>query len=953
LEQLRRRVAADLAAETAAESATRWWDELQATADATLTEIALDDVLEQMLKAIQAVLGVEAVSVLVANEAGNVLVARGSVGLLEAALDRVRIPAGRGMAGRVIATRAPLVIDDLSAVELASPVLRERGMRSVAAVPILDDDCVLGVLHAASQQLGHFTDADVEVLVAVAARLAAAMKRVRVFESEREARARAELIAERIGRLQAVTVALSGDVDYDAVCDVISREVSPRLGGGLLSSTLWMRSGSVLRLARVEAAPETAMPFVELPLDAALPGPEAVRSGSAIWLTSRAQSDLRFPGLADTPTVARSFAVLPLKVKADVLGVLALGFDREGPLEPHEQAFFLAVTEQAAQAFDRARLRLLEARVTTNNAFLAQATAALAESLDYNVTLAKIVRLLVPELADLATIHLFDDAGRLRRVALAHRDTEIEGAIRAAGDDEHPAAFLAEIVRGRTLLIEDVALTMAGASSITDDVVNSLAPLHIHSVVLVPLEVAGQRVGVLSLAQLDGSRSFDPIVAGLAEEIAQRSAVAIENSRLHSELRKARRAETFLLEVATALARASGYEETLARLGGVAVPTLGDLCLIDVTDDDGRLSRMVVHHADPGRQALADELRRWPPDPAGRHPSANVILTGRSLWAPEVSEDFLRSTCRDDEHYEVTKALGITSYMAVPFGTAGAVLGSLTLVSSGSGRRFTADDLSLAEELGEQVAFVVDKARRYEREHRTSHILQASLLPASLPEIPGVTLSFRYLPGTRDVQVGGDFYDAVALPQHKLFLVIGDVAGHDATAAAMMGHLRSAIRTLAHQADGPADLTRLLRQSWEFLDIDRIATAIFCQFDIVSGQLSMVSVGHPPPLLVSDRGAVFVPVRPASPLGAKETEIKEWSGRLSAGEILLMYTDGVIEDRGSDLETQMLKLADLASRTPGNGEKLCDGVVAAMGLDRVDDVALLALSAVLRPGPDD
>jgi serine/threonine-protein kinase RsbW len=937
--------AAETAAETAAEAAIRWWDELQAAADAALTEIALDDLLEQLLIAIQDMLGAEAVSVLVANEAGDTLVARGSVGLPQTARDWVRIPAGRGMAGRVVATRAPVVIDDLSTIELASPALRDSGMQSVAAVPILDEDRLLGVLHAASRELAHFHDGDVEVLVAVAARLAAAMKRVRLFESEREARARAELIADRIGRLQTITAALSGDLDHDAVCEVVSREVSPQLGGGLVSSTLWMRSGSVLRLARAESAPETAMPFLELPLDAALPGPEAVRSATPIWLTSRSEIAQSFPALASSPTFGRSFAVLPLKVEHDVLGVLALGFDREAAFEPHEQAFFLAVTEQAAQAFDRARLRLLEARITTNNAFLAQATAALAESLDYNVTLAKIVRLLVPELADLATIHLFDEVGRLRRVALAHRDAEIEAAIRAAGEDEHPAAFLAEIVRGRTLLIEDVASAMAGSSSVSADVANALAPLHIHSVVLVPLEVAGQRVGVLSLAQLDGSRSFDPIVARLAEEIAQRSAVAIENARLHSDLRKARRAETFLLEVATALARASGYEETLARLGGVAVPTLGDLCLIDVTDDDGSLRRMVAHHADAGRQALADELRRWPPDPAGTHPSANVIRNGQSLWAPEMTEDFLRSTCRDLEHFEVTKALGFTSYMAVPFGTAEVVLGSLTLVSAGSGRRFTADDLSLAEELGEQVAFVVDKERRYEREHRTSHILQASLLPASLPEIPGVNLSFRYLPGTRDVQVGGDFYDAVALPGHKLFLVIGDVAGHDETAAAMMGHLRSAIRTLAHQAKGPADLARRLRRSWEFLDIDRIATAIFCQFDIDSGGLSMVSMGHPPPLLVSDTGATFVPVRPASPLGAKETEIEEWSGSLSAGEILLMYTDGVIEDRGSDLETQMLKLADLASLTQGDGEELCDGVVAAMGMDRVDDVALLALSA--------
>ena len=357
----------------------------------------------------------------------------------------------------------------------------------------------------------------------------------------------------------------------------------------------------------------------------------SVRTAAPIWLTSR-EADRRFPTLVDSPTFGNRFAVLPLSVKGEVLGVLALGFEHEGDFEPHERAFFLAVTEQVAQAFDRARLRALEARITRDNAFLIDAAAALSESLDYTATLANIVRLLVPGLADLATIHLFDGTGRLRRVALAHRSPEIEAAIRAAGDDEHPAAFLADVASSGTLFIKD-AKAMSDGDRVSRETVASLAPLHIQSAVVVPLGSGTEHVGVLSVASVDAAGRFDAIFVSLLEDLAQRAAVAIENSRLHSDLQAARRGETFLLDVANALARADGYEETLDRLAGVAVPTLGDLCLIDVLDDDGWPRRMVAHHADPSKQHLADRLRRWPPDPSGGHPSVNVIRTGRSLWA--------------------------------------------------------------------------------------------------------------------------------------------------------------------------------------------------------------------------------------------------------------------------------------------------------------------------------
>ena len=178
-----------------------------------------------------------------------------------------------------------------------------------------------------------------------------------------------------------------------------------------------------------------------------------------------------------------------------------------------------------------------------------------------------------------------------------------------------------------------------------------------------------------------------------------------------------------------------------------------------VPDRRGRRGRHVAggaraRHADPARQPLVDELGRdYPPDPDGHHPSVAVIRTGRSSWSATIDDEFLRATSRDEHHFRLTKDLGFTSYMSVPLISDGDALGAVTLVFAGSGRRFGPDDLALAEELAAQVAAVVAKERRYEAEHRTAHLLQARLLPPTLPDVPGVEVAVRYLPGTQGAEV--------------------------------------------------------------------------------------------------------------------------------------------------------------------------------------------------------
>jgi GAF domain-containing protein len=764
-------VAAERAARLAGETAWRWWEPLKSGADEATTHDQLDEVLSTALGAIRTALAADAASLLLADEMGD-LVTRSSIGLGAAIYSNLRIRGGTGVAGKVLANRAPTLIDDLEVVELASPTLSELGMRSLVAVPVLAGERAIGVLHASSRTPCYFTCGDLDAIGLVADRLGSAIDRVDLFETERAARSQAEVSARRLARLQRITAELAGAIDREHIAAVVWNELTPGFDGAVTSCTVWLVEGCELVLVPIAGKdqPSAAERFARIPVDAELPGPHAVHTGRPIFISGIGDRDDRYPALTGTETVGMSHAVLPLAVGDQVLGVLAIGFADDRDFEHGDRDHLVAVAEVAAQAFDRARLRA-------------------------------------------------------------------------------------------------------------------------------------------------------------AEQAAVRS-------------------QSFLLEVTRVLTATEGYEETLRRLGLVAVPTLGDLCLIDIIDDEGDLRRMVAHHADKSSRAATIELRTsYQPLLGGPHPSARAIATRTTVWSNDMPDKFLRAICRDERHFQLTKELGFTSYIAVPLVVDGEVLGAVMLVLSASDRRYGPDDVSLAETLANQVAAVVRNARSYGRERDTSVVLQRRLLPSQLPEIDGARLAFAYLPRTRGVDAGGDFYDVVDKGDGTVWLMLGDVAGHDRQAAGQMGNLRVAARTLVGHVKSPSALISALRAAWERLEIDRIATAVFCQLETSSGALRVASAGHLAPILVKSGTAEFLPVKPSTPLGGPAAAVVEWSGELAAGEALLLYSDGVIQDRERLLGVNeaLSQLLTLATACPPEPAELCDRVQSAMGSDRSDDVALLSI----------
>jgi PAS domain S-box-containing protein len=348
------------------------------------------------------------------------------------------------------------------------------------------------------------------------------------------AQARAQLAADRLGRLQRISAALSRRLSTDGVCDVILAELVAEVG--ITRRVLWLLDARYdLALARAIGS-DIASGFAHMAADADLAAPVAARTGTPVFIESAEEGRRRFPAIGQLTD--RSYAALPLLVDGIAIGVLGLGVDRDHRFDEDERRYLMAIADQAAQAFERARLLERETRAAGRLAFLAHASVVLASSLEHEETLSQVVRLMVPSVADLATVHLYDRRGNLQRSALAHRDPTVEANIRRYQDprgyEERSALLAAAAMRGGSLLIADASDVLTPHVTLDDEHGRILGSLHITSALVVPLMARGASLGMLSLMRVDDSPPFEIGDQDFTEEVGRRAAIAIDNARLHA-----------------------------------------------------------------------------------------------------------------------------------------------------------------------------------------------------------------------------------------------------------------------------------------------------------------------------------------------------------------------------------------------------------------------------------
>jgi PAS domain S-box-containing protein len=297
---------------------------------------------------------------------------------------------------------------------------------------------------------------------------------------------------------------------------------------------------------------------------------------------------------------------------------------------------------------------------------------------------------------------------------------------------------------------------------------------------------------------------------------------------------------------------------------------------------------------------------------------------------------------------EALPGAAVSSTLAVPLLLKDSAIGVLT-VGTMFPRAFSDADSSLLQLAADRAALAIERNRLYQREHDTAQQLTKALLldDAKMPRVPGLRIAKRYLPGGADV--GGDWYDALALPGGRLALVMGDVAGRGVPAAASMGQLRSALRAYALEGAGPAEVLRRLNRFQFQLDEDSMATVVMLVLDPHDNRLTWANAGHPPPLLLEPTGPRYLEHRAGGvPLGAiEEPSYVEAEAELPPGSTVILYTDGLVEHPGRPLAEGFDRLLAAAGNGALEPEDLCEAILGGTLGDATsaDDVTFIVAHA--------
>ncbi|MFF3906962.1 SpoIIE family protein phosphatase [Streptomyces sp. NPDC001848] len=428
----------------------------------------------------------------------------------------------------------------------------------------------------------------------------------------------------------------------------------------------------------------------------------------------------------------------------------------------------------------------------------------------------------------------------------------------------------------------------------------------------------------------------------------------------------ARRRLELLSEASARIGTTLDVRRTALELAEMAVPRLADHIAIDLpeavlrgeeaADPSTGMVRAVSH-------GTRDDLPFYPVgarvDPRPATPQSRCLDREQAVLVPDlrVSTGWIS---QEPAHTERLVALGVHSLIAVPLLARGVVLGIASFYRCATPSPFDDDDRSLAQELATRAAICIDNARRYTREHTMVLALQRSLLQSRLPEQSAVEIAHRYEPA--EYEVGGDWFDVIPLSGTRVALVVGDVVGHGLHAAVTMGRLRTAARNYAELDLAPDEVLTHLDNLVGRMDRDETAcsttgiigaTCLYAVYDPTSQRATVARAGHLPPALVRPDGSVTFPDLPAGPpLGLGGLPFESAEIPLPEGSELVLYTDGLVEGRGRDLDTSFELLRRTLAHPDRAPEETCRAILSTVAPEHPDDdIALLvARTHALDPG---
>ncbi|WP_205705662.1 SpoIIE family protein phosphatase [Kineococcus indalonis] len=444
-----------------------------------------------------------------------------------------------------------------------------------------------------------------------------------------------------------------------------------------------------------------------------------------------------------------------------------------------------------------------------------------------------------------------------------------------------------------------------------------------------------------------------------------------EAARREAEAARARAEEaaerlSLLVRVGEDLSATLDTEEAVGRLAQHLVPAIADWCLVTLVDEQGALRDIGSWHVREELRELVEQYRRARLRALGEQaPLHRALRTGRPVTAERDGTAALLEVLEPGPARELLRRLAPESFAILPLRARGRTVGLVSLFRGAQRAPVPPQDLLTAVEIADRAGLALDNARLYTQQHRMAEGLQRSLLTAPV-EPDHVQVAVRYQPAAAAAQVGGDWYDAFLTPDGSTVLVIGDVMGHDVEAAAAMAQVRSLLRGIAYSSGAaPATVLASLDATMEGLAVQTTATALVARLEQVVDErsrdvtrLRWSSAGHLPPVLLTPDGTVTaLAAHPTQLLLGVDPAARRADASITVdrGSTLLLYTDGLVERRGTSLEDGLARLQDVVAELGGlELEALCDALLARMvpaGHD--DDVALVAvrLHPLDRPRP--
>jgi serine phosphatase RsbU (regulator of sigma subunit) len=462
--------------------------------------------------------------------------------------------------------------------------------------------------------------------------------------------------------------------------------------------------------------------------------------------------------------------------------------------------------------------------------------------------------------------------------------------------------------------------------------------------------------------EVEQSRLLREALTARAEAEAARvraDAEREEAERARADAERARARMSLLAQAGRRMAESMDWESTLEAVVRSAVPAIADWCSLTLVEPGGGLRVLALAHKDAEREALAWRLvERHPPAPDDDTGAARVIRTGEPEVVHDVPREVLAAAAEDDEHLRLLENLNLRHYVIAPLRSSAGISGALTFVLEDADRRFAPEDLQLVTSLAARAALHIQNARLYAERSHIARTLQASLRPRALPEIEGAELAARFLAAGDQNEVGGDFYDVFRSGDAVWTAIVGDVAGKGPEAAAITALARHTLRTASLLEDAPAAnlalLNRVLCSDSAPRDFCTVLYARLCP-GADGVDLRLANGGHPPPFLLRPDGTVDRVDAGHGPLvgGVEEAVFTEATLTLAPGELLLLYTDGVVEVRTSDPGLGERELRATLARHAGRpADEVVDAVarraVELQGGGQRDDIAVLAVRATAR-----